>query len=145
MNEYDAVAICVAILGCALLFLGVSMKPRAMHVRIGKFVIAICCLFWGLSHFVERSRAAALPSFASETEFLAEQKKHGFISIGKFDTSWPATYVDELMAEDSISFMRQDGTPHKYSGFGGYRLKVIRLRDAAGGEPIFVLRSQHKF
>jgi hypothetical protein len=144
MNEYDAVALCIALFGCILVVHGISKKTRALHVRVGKFAIAICCLFWGLSHFVERSRAAIPPTFASEGEFLAAQKQHGYLLIGKFDTSWPATYLDELTAEDGISFVRRDGTPHQYRGYDGYRLKVVRLRDAAGGEPIIVLRSAFK-
>jgi hypothetical protein len=141
MNEYDAIALCIAIVGCILLVMGLSKGAQAIQFRAGKFVIGACCLAWGMAHFADSARAT---NFASEAEFLAAQERAGFVKIGQFDTSWPAEYVSELIGEDEIAFARQDGTPHRYSGFAGYRLKVVRLRDAAGREPLFVLRSEFK-
>ena len=141
MNEYDAAALCVAILGCVLLVMGLAKGAQAPYLRVGKFVIGACCLAWGMTHFVDNAQAR---SFANEAEFLAHQERRGFVKIGQFDASWPAEYVSELIGEDEIAFARRDGTPHRYSGFDGYRLKVVRLRDAQGREPLFVLRSQFK-
>jgi hypothetical protein len=141
MNEYDAVAMGVAVLGCVLLVLGLSKRSQPWPIRIAKLAIAVCCLVGGKLHFVQESRAG---SFASEADFLEQQKRDGFVKIGRFDESWPAEYVCELLGEDQISFTRQDGTPHNYRGFDGYRLKVVRLRDVNGREPMYVLRSQFK-
>lgn len=141
MNVYDVVALGVAVLGCMLLVLGLSKRPQPWRLRIAKLAIAVCCLVGGKLHIMQDTQAAG---FASEAEFLAAQEKQGFVKIGRFDASWPAQYVCELVGEDQISFDRQDGTPHSYRGFDGYRLKVVRLRDANGREPMYVLRSQSK-
>ncbi len=141
MNEYDVVALGVAVFGCVLLVLGLSKRTQPWPMRVAKLAIAVCCLVGGKLHFMQDIHAAG---FASEAEFLAAQEKQGFVKIGRFDASWPAEYVCELEGEDQISFNRQDGTPHNYHGFEGYRLKVVRLRDAHGREPMSVLRSQFK-
>lgn len=141
MNEYDAVALGAAILGCVLLVLGLSKRVQPWPMRVAKLALAVCCLVGGKLHFMASSSAS---TFASEAEFLAAQEKQGFIKIGRFDASWPAQYLCELLGKDQISFHRQDGTPHSYRGYEGYRLKVVRLRDASGGEPMYVLRSQTK-
>jgi hypothetical protein len=144
MNEYDAVAVGITFLGAGLAAMAMAGKFHQPHLGIGSLLIGSSCVVFGLSHFVQTRLLVSAPSFASEAEFLTAQKNDGYVSIGKFDMNWPATYVDEITGEDEISFTRQDGTPHQYTGFRGYRLKVVRLRDGIGREPMFVLRSRSK-
>lgn len=141
MNEYDAVALGVAAFGCVLLVLGLSESVQPWPMRLAKIVLAVCCLVGGKLYFMQASRTA---TFANEADFLADQKRGGFVEIGRFDVSWPAAYAGERVGNDEISFTRQDGTAHTYRGFDGYRLKVVRLHAANGREPIYVLRSQFK-
>jgi hypothetical protein len=144
MNEYDALAMAVAVLGAGLVAFGIRRTPQQLHLRVGKLIIGSCCVLFGLLHFVEVKFLASSPAYASRADFLQAQRADRYVLVGRFDESWPAAFVDEKVAEDGISFVRQDGTPHEYNGYDGYRLKVVRLRDDAGREPMIVLRSQFK-
>jgi hypothetical protein len=144
MNEYDALATVVAIFGAGLLIYSVRRPPQQVHMRIGKLILGSCCVLLGLVHFAEVKLLAGSPTYASRAEFLQSEKAERYVLVGRFDESWPARFIEESVGEDGISFVRQDGTPHEYNGFDGYRLKVVRLRDDAGREPMIVLRSQFK-
>ena len=144
MNEYDALAMAVAVLGAGLVVYGFRRSQQSLHMRVGKLIIGSCCVLFGLLHFFEVKLLASSPAYASRADFLQSKKAERYVLVGRFDESWPAAFVDEKVAEDGISFVRQDGTQHEYNGFDGYRLKVVRLRDDAGREPMIVLRSQFK-
>jgi hypothetical protein len=144
MNDYDALAMSVAVLGACLVAYAVRRAPQSPHMRVGKLILGSCCVLLGLLHFVEVKLLASSPAYASRDEFLKSDKAERYVLVGRFDENWPAAFVDEKVAIDGISFVRQDGTPHEYNGFDGYRLKVVRLRDEAGREPMIVLRSQFK-
>jgi len=81
--------------------------------------------------------------YSSPDALKQAQQKAGYVPIGLFGNSWPAVVTEVLEHDDSISFTRQNGTPHTYRGFEGYHLKVIRLQ-GSGGEVILVLRSISK-
>ncbi len=144
MNDYDALAMAIAAIGAGLVVYGVRRTPQSLHMRIGKLILGSCCVLMGLLHFAEVKLLASSPAYTSRADFLQSQEAERYVLVGRFDESWPAAFVDENVGEDGISFVRQDGTPHEYNGFDGYRLKVVRLRDNAGREPMIVLRSQFK-
>jgi len=72
----------------------------------------------------------------------AEQKIEGFVPIGHFGKSWPASIVEVKEEDARIKFKRDNGQPHIYQGFDGYRLKMIRLRHRSGAEVVVVYRSE---
>jgi len=73
----------------------------------------------------------------------ADQDHAGFVLLGRFDESWPATVREERTAQDEIEFKRK-GASHKYPGYTGYTLKVVRLESSGGDEFIVVFRSKRK-
>lgn len=93
---------------------------------------------------------AAAPAHTSsnieptEAAWLAEQETRGWVPVGRFGRHWPASPVREFEDDDGILFTRADGTPHHYSGFDGYRMRVVFLQDVHGRETIVVLRSRDK-
>ena len=82
--------------------------------------------------------------FDSFGALMKAQKQAGFVWLGTFGDSWPATVVEERTAEDEISFTRSNGTPHTYPGYTGYTLKVVRLKAKDGEEVLIVFRSKEK-
>ncbi len=69
----------------------------------------------------------------------------GYVTLGRFERSqWPAKVVHQKVSTNEISFQRKRGPRHSYPGHPGYRLKVVALEDAAGGETIVVFRSVQK-
>ncbi|MHC4338752.1 MAG: hypothetical protein ACYSX0_00880 [Planctomycetota bacterium] len=83
-------------------------------------------------------------TFSGPGELTRAQEEEGFVLIGQFGSSWPATVVEEREARDKISFTRGDGTPHTYPGYTGFTLKVVRLRGEDGDEVLLVFRSKEK-
>jgi hypothetical protein len=79
-----------------------------------------------------------------EAAWLDEQERAGWVAVGRFGGHWPARPVREHTDNDGIRFTRADGTPHHYSGFDGYRMRVVFLADASGRESIVVLRSRER-
>ncbi|MHC4550388.1 MAG: hypothetical protein ACYTEZ_16590 [Planctomycetota bacterium] len=77
-------------------------------------------------------------------ELVQAQTDEGFVVLGQFGSSWPATVVEEREARDVISFTRANGTPHNYPGYAGFTLKLMRLEGEDGGEVILVLRSKER-
>jgi len=68
----------------------------------------------------------------------------GYVVIGSFGNHWPARIVTVTEGRGQIGFTRADGVPHAYSGFEGYALKAVFLKDSEGRETIVVLRSKEK-
>ena len=59
-------------------------------------------------------------------------------SLGSFGSiKWPARIVEDRDAPDEISFKTPDGTPHRYPGYTGYTLRVVRLKGARGDYSVF--------
>jgi len=83
-------------------------------------------------------------TYSSIGELTRAQEEEGFVVLGRFGKSWPATIVEERESRDEISFTRANGTAHTYPGYTGYTLKVVRLKGTDGGEGIIVFRSKEK-
>ena len=83
-------------------------------------------------------------SFDSYDEFMKYQQEDGFIFIGRFKDQWPATIMEVQTAENEITFEMKNSGGHRYSGFDGYELKMVRLETAGGAEAVIVLRSKEK-
>jgi hypothetical protein len=90
----------------------------------------------------EREPSAAPQGLTTESVWLDQQQRAGWVAVGRFGGHWPAQPVREHADNDGIRFVRADGTPHHYSGFDGYRMRVVFLEDAKGRESIVVLRSR---
>lgn len=73
----------------------------------------------------------------------SDQDKAGFVLIGRFGESWPATVREERSEKDRIAFMG-NGAPQEYPGYTGYTLKVVRLESDGGDEVVVVFRSKRK-
>ena len=144
MNDYDVLAAAVAFGGLVLLIYGLQLKSQSLSVRIGRLILASCCILFAVLHFSNVYMGFGPRVFANQDELLKAQADDRYVVIGRFDESWPATYIDEIASSNEISFASYDGTPQQYSGFDGYKLKVVRLLDKAGRQPMFVLRSQAK-
>lgn len=82
--------------------------------------------------------------YASFGELARAQEEEGFVVLGQFGDSWPATVVEEREAPDAISFTRANGTGHRYPGYTGFVLKIVRLQGEDGGESLVVFRSKEK-
>ncbi len=91
--------------------------------------------------------APSLPSkgktFATLRDAVDYFDSQGYSIQGRFEHSqWPATVVREKESLNEISFALKSGTPHLYSGYDGYRLKVVALEDAVQDETVLVFRSK---
>ena len=80
--------------------------------------------------------------YESAAQFDRAQAEDDWVSIGKFGNGWPARTEEVITAYAAIKFTRDNGTPHQYSGFEGYELKVVKLRGPEGQELIRILRSR---
>lgn len=89
------------------------------------------------------SRLAVGQRYTSQAELTADQQAAGYVKVGSFGNNWPARVTEIATGRDEISFVRQNGTPHHYSKFAGYSLKMVRLLDGRK-ETIVVFRSQEK-
>lgn len=85
--------------------------------------------------------AAVGQEFASLAELKSVEAAAGFLPTGYFGDSWPAIVTRVQTADDSISFVRQNGIRHTYRGYEGYRIKLVRLRGRDGAELLIVFRS----
>ena len=84
-------------------------------------------------------------TFAALRDAVDHYDSQGFVTQGRFEHSqWPATVVHEKESANEISFALKSGTPHTYSGYEGYRLKVVTLEDAGHGETVLVFRSKDR-
>lgn len=92
---------------------------------------------------VTKSRLAAGQSYRSLDELVKDQLAAGFVRTGYFGKHWPARVSEIATDRNEIKFVRQNGTPHHYKGFGGYIMKMVRLKSGAK-ETIVVFRSVKK-
>ena len=90
------------------------------------------------------SRLAVGEPYASLEELVADQQAAGYLRTGYFGKHWPATVTEIHTDHDGISFVRKSGTRHSYTGFGGYRMKVVHLSGPGEQETIVVFRSEGK-
>ena len=82
-------------------------------------------------------------TFQNYNQFINYQNEQDFLFLGRFGDSWPAEVIEVETAMNEISFTYK-GTNHKYPGYDGYNLKVVRLISDNGNENIVVLRSKEK-
>lgn len=90
------------------------------------------------------SRLAVGARYASLEELAADQQAAGYVRTGYFGQHWPATVVEIDTDDDGIRFVRKNGTPHNYTGFDGYRMKMVRLDASGDRETIVVFRSAER-
>jgi curli biogenesis system outer membrane secretion channel CsgG len=84
-------------------------------------------------------------TFASLRNAVDDFDLQGFVIQGRFERSqWPATVVFEKESLNEISFVLKSGVPHTYSGYDGYRLKVVVLEDAVHDETVLVFRTKNR-
>jgi hypothetical protein len=83
-------------------------------------------------------------SYEDFGELIKDQNSKGYVFLGRFDNTWPAEVTDVRTAMHEISFERKEGPKHRYHGYDGYELKVIRLIASNKTENIVVLRSKEK-
>jgi hypothetical protein len=91
----------------------------------------------------QASRLAVGERFASFDELVGDQQVAGYVKVGTFGKFWPATVTEIATDRDEIKFIRQGGTPHHYTKFDGYDMKMVRLM-AGDKETIVVFRSLKK-
>ena len=90
------------------------------------------------------SRLAVGQHYASLTVLVADQLVAGYLKTGYFGNDWPATVSEITSDNDGIVFTKRDGSRHTYSGFNGYRMKMVRLNGGGDREIIVVFRSVEK-
>ncbi len=83
-------------------------------------------------------------TYQNLSELESAQDKMGFVRTGKFGNNWPAKVSEIKTAMNEIKFTRKDGTPHRYFGFDGRELKMIRLVTEDNKENIIVFKSKNK-
>ena len=83
--------------------------------------------------------------FASLEELKSAEKSNGYLPTGYFGDKWPARVTEVKTGQDSIEFVQQNGTKHRYQGFDGYQMKVVRLVTAANEETLIVFCSEKKY
>ena len=92
---------------------------------------------------VTKSRLAIGERYNTLKELELDLQAAGFVRTGYFGKFWPASVADIATGRDEIKFVRQNGTPHHYKGFGGYNMKMVRLW-SGNKETIVVFRSEEK-
>ncbi len=90
------------------------------------------------------SRLAVGERYTSLEELVADQKAAGYLRTGYFGKHWPATVTEIQVDDDGISFVRKNGPRHSYTGFDGYRMKVVHLSGPGEQETVVVFRSVDK-
>jgi hypothetical protein len=89
------------------------------------------------------SRLAVGQRYNSLAQLVDDQRAAGFVRTGYFGKHWPATVTEITTDRNEIKFVRQDGTPHHYTKFYGYDMKMVRLMSGKQ-ETIVVFRSTNK-
>lgn len=89
------------------------------------------------------SRLAVGQRFVSHAELVEDQQAAGFLPVGTFGKHWPARVTEIVTGKDEIKFVRQNGTPHHYTKFDGYEMKMVRLMTGQQ-ETVVVFRSSAK-
>ena len=113
------------------------MKPK-IPLKFRTITIIVIALVVAVYSWIQ---PFSTTEYASLTALNAKQKIEGFVQVGRFGESWPATIVEIRVQEDRIEFTRSNGQPHIYQGFAGFRMKMIRLNSRSGAEVIVVYRS----
>ena len=89
------------------------------------------------------SRLALGQRYNSLEQLVVDQRTAGFVRVGYFGKHWPAKVTEIATDQDEIKFVRQSGTPHHYTKFNGYEMKMVRLM-AGKQETIVVFRGTLK-
>ena len=89
------------------------------------------------------SRLAVGQRYNSLEQLVDDQRAAGFVRIGYFGKHWPARVTEIATDQDEIKFVRQGGTPHHYTKFDGFEMKMVRLM-AGKQETIVVFRGTLK-
>lgn len=90
-----------------------------------------------------KSRLAIGERYITLADLVADQQTTGYLRVGTFGKNWPAQVTEIINDNNSIAFVKGDGTKHNYTGFDGYQMKVVRL-NAGERETIVVFRSEEK-
>ncbi|UCD33478.1 MAG: hypothetical protein JSV38_06325 [Desulfobacterales bacterium] len=83
-------------------------------------------------------------SFSSLSVLNDRQNDNGLVSIGKFGDAWPGKVTQIKESENEIKFTLAKGAVHKYPGYDGYKLVMVRLESESGEEVAVVYRSKEK-
>jgi hypothetical protein len=83
-------------------------------------------------------------SYATLEDLKKDQKSKGYVFLGRFGNSWPAELREVKIEMNGISFERKDGTKHRYTGFDGYEIMLLRLSADNQKENIVIFRSIEK-
>jgi hypothetical protein len=73
-----------------------------------------------------------------------DQDEKGYVLISTFGDFWPAKVVEVKTAMHEISFKSESFGDKVYSGYHGYKLKVLKLSADNDNEVFIVLRSRNK-
>lgn len=82
--------------------------------------------------------------FSGLSGLIVSEEKAGFELLGSFAGNWPCKAVSAETAADRLQFDLETYGPQAYTGYAGYKLKLIRLvcsDDRKGGA---VFRSKSK-
>ena len=83
-------------------------------------------------------------SYSNFEELKKDQESKGFVFLGKFGDTWPAEVKEVKIESNEISFELKSGREHRYSGYEGYELKMLRLSADNQEENVVILRSKEK-
>ena len=108
------------------------LRPVVMTLLAAGLLAATAGAAWWVMGWQARDR------------FAATVKAEGWIQIGRFGDGWPARVRAQYDGYESLAFQRADGSRHEYTGFHGYRLRVVTLTAIDGSETIVVLRAAQK-
>ena len=120
------------------------MKKPNLRLQVLMYIVLIFLALW--TAVPDASAASSEGTvFTGFRKAVDHYDAQGFLLMGKFERAqWPATVISEKEADDEIIFTLRSGTPHRYPGYVGYRLKVVVLEDSSREETVFVFRSKAK-
>jgi len=97
------------------------------------------------AHTPEWALADIGKPYAGLEDLKKDQQSKGYVFIGRFGNSWPAEIKEVTVGMDEISFERDNGQKHKYTGFNGYEMVLLRLRSINNqNENVVIFRSKEK-
>ena len=108
-------------------------------IRTGLLIIASAVILCSCG-----SKSEVGKSYKSYDDLINDQKAKGYVFLGRFGESWPAELTEVRTAVNEISFQRLGGIKHRYPGYDGYELKMIRLMSSSNEEIVIVVRSKEK-
>jgi hypothetical protein len=129
-----------------MLLLASSREFAAQGGSRMKYAVLAACLFAVVlcTGCGVRSTIKGGEEFASLAALNERQKADGFVPLGKFGDSWPATVTEIVHGKNEISFTLANGSSQGYPGYDGYTLLMVRLLSKSGGEVVAVYRSEKK-